>query len=542
MAVADTNSNRQLRTIFRGRRLPTAAYLVGYSELIDRYDIGLPLHHEMAAISPKNLRRKEDGWIVLPIALQPSDDVVGHLVFALKNEGIQLLALKKIFQAFDKTSLERAITNKPTSAYLRRLCFLYEWLTHQRLSVPDTAAGAYVDLVDTKQQYGAISNVNSRRFRIRDNLPGSYLFCPLVFKTRKIDELIGRDLSTKAKAIVKSAPKELIARAAAFLLLSDSKASFAIEGERPPRDRIARWGNVLSKAGQVDLDVAQLERLQRELIGDDRFVDVGLREGGGFVGRHDAFGQPEPEHLSARATDLHSLVGGLLQFDEDSSVLDYHPVLAAASLAFGFVYIHPFEDGNGRIHRFLIHHVLSRRGFTPEEIILPVSSAILDDIPRYREVLESISRPLLDWINWTPTETGNVEILQDTSDFYRYFDATAHTEYLFKCIDRAVEKDLPEELAFLEHRDAFHRRVTLIVDMGERTLDLLLRFLRQGHGSLSKRAMSKEFAPLTEDEIQSIEQIYADLFDEMKMNVSPSSPARSTPRSASSPSRRRPSR
>ena len=522
MTVADTNSIRQRSTIFRGRRLPAPAYLVGYAALIERFDIGIPLHHEMAAISPKNVRRKEDGWVVFPIALHPSDDVIAHLVFALKYEGIQLLALKRIFEAFERTSLEEALAKKPTSAYLRRLCFLYEWLTEKQLDVPATASGAYVDLIDEKQQYGTASKSNSRRFRIRDNLPGSQLFCPLVFKTHKIDDFIGRDLSTKAKSIVKSAPKELIARAAAFLLLSDSKASFAIEGESPPRDRIARWGNVLSKAGQVDLDVAQLERLQRELIGDDRFIVVGLRKEAGFVGRHDAFGQPEPEHLSARATDLESLLAGLLQFDEDASMLDYHPVLAAASLAFGFVYIHPFEDGNGRIHRFLIHHVLSRRGFTPEEIILPVSSAILDDIPRYREVLESISRPLLDWIDWAPTDKGNVEILQNTSDFYRYFDATAHVEYLFKCIDRAVEKDLPDELAFLEHRDAFHRRVTSIVDMGERTLDLLLRFVRQGHGSLSKRAMSKEFALLSEDEVQSIEQVYADLFDGTKSLVSPS--------------------
>ncbi|HIP51694.1 MAG TPA: hypothetical protein EYG94_06355 [Campylobacterales bacterium] len=31
-------------------------------------------------------------------------------------------------------------------------------------------------------------------------------------------------------------------------------------------------------------------------------------------------------------------------------------------IAFSFVYIHPLEDGNGRIHRYLIHHVLAERG------------------------------------------------------------------------------------------------------------------------------------------------------------------------------------
>ena len=41
------------------------------------------------------------------------------------------------------------------------------------------------------------------------------------------------------------------------------------------------------------------------------------------------------------------------------------PILAAALIAFGSVFIPPFEDGNGRIHRFLIHHVLAEKGFAP---------------------------------------------------------------------------------------------------------------------------------------------------------------------------------
>jgi len=45
----------------------------------------------------------------------------------------------------------------------------------------------------------------------------------------------------------------------------------------------------------------------------------------------------------------------------------------------GFVLIHPFEDGNGRIHRFLIHHVLARRGFTPQGLLFPVSAVMLHD-------------------------------------------------------------------------------------------------------------------------------------------------------------------
>ena len=507
----DTN---QPATVFRGRRLPVPAYLAGYAAIIAAYDLPVPLHHEMSAISPKSDRRKEDGWAIYPNSFNPGNDTVAHLIFALKYEGIHLLTLKKLFEDFDPLELEDAARQRPTSGYLRRLCYLYEWLLNERLSLPDVSVGNYVDLVDTDLQYATVRSENDRRFRVRDNLPGTPLFCPVVFKTHRLDEYIASDIAKAAKAIVDSAPKELIARAAAFLLLADSKASFAIEGENPPKDRLARWGYTISKAGQIELSTESLIRLQRDLIGDDRFVRTGLRVEGGFVGRHDAMGHPVPEHISANSADLHNLMEALAYFDEVSQRLDFHPVLAAACVAFGFVYIHPFEDGNGRIHRFLMHHVLAQRKFTPKQIVFPISSVILEDIARYKDVLEKVSRALLEWIDWAPTDKGNVNVKNDTVDYYRYFDATAHAEFLFKCLSRAVEKDLPEELGFLEIRDRFHRDVSnSVVDMTERNLDLLLKFLKQGHGCFSNRARTKEFSKLTEEEVASIEAIYASLME-----------------------------
>ena len=499
-------------TRLRGSRLPVSARLAGYSALIAAFDLPVPLHHTMAATSPKNVRRKEDGWAIYPASSRPPSNAVDHLIFAFKHEGVELLTLKRLFERMDRRELERAASLKPTSGYLRRLCFLFEWLMHDELALPDASAGAYVPVLDASHQYGTATAAISRRFRVKDNLPGTSDFCPLVRRTPALDRLIGLDLDRRARALVDGAPPGSIARAAAFLLLSDSKASFAIEGENPPKDRIARWGRVIGQAGQLRLDVEQILRLQRELIGDDRFIRIGLRQDGGFIGRHDALGQPEPEHVSANARDLSSLLDGMLAFGRIGTERGYHPVLAAASMAFGFVYVHPFEDGNGRIHRFLLHHVLAERRFTPAEIVFPLSSAILDDIARYRDILEAVSRPLLDWADWQPTDRGNVWVLNDTGDHYRYFDATAHAEFLFRCIERAVDRTLPEELAFLEHRDAFHRRATEVVDMGERTLDLMLRFLRQNHGTFSQCALRKEFTLLTGEEVGRIETIYGDVF------------------------------
>lgn len=512
--MSEDRNTKALLTAFRGRPMPSEGFLAGYSALIDRHDLAVPLPHEVAAVSPRHLRHKADGWVLHPISVMPADNDVSHLVFALKNEGIRLLVLRKVFAVFDPTELASAARAKPTSAYLRRLCHLYEWLSGGCLNVPDATAGAYVDLVDPEQQYVVPHGEKARRFRVLHNLPGTPDFCPLVFRTRKLDALFAKDLGDKARAMVTAAPRDLIARAAAFMMLSDSKASFAIEGENPPRDRVQRWGVTVGRAGTWAFSVEALVQLQRNLIADERFVRLGLRREGGFVGRHDAMAQPIPEHVSAKADDLPALLGGLVAFADRARAMRYDPVLTAACVAFGFVYIHPFEDGNGRIHRFLMHHVLANRGFTPPEIVFPISAAILGDVIEYKRVLESTSRPLLDWIDWRPTAKGNVAVAGDTADFYRFFDATAQCEFLFDCIERSVDKDLPEELGFLQHRDAFHRRVGAVVDMGERTVDLLLRFLQQNHGTLSKRARAGEFAALDEDEVQQLQSAYRELFSD----------------------------
>jgi hypothetical protein len=106
-------------------------------------------------------------------------------------------------------------------------------------------------------------------------------------------------------------------------------------------------------------------------------------------------------------------------------------VLKAAATAFGFVYIHPFQDGNGRMHRCLIHHVLAERKFTPPGMVFPVSSVMLDRIEDYRTILQSHSGALMPYIDWRPTLVRNVEVLNDTADLYRYYDATAAAEFLY---------------------------------------------------------------------------------------------------------------
>jgi hypothetical protein len=498
--------------VFQERRLPETATPAGYSALIGAYELAVPLPRVLSAIGMRHRIAEEAGWRLMTPRHAPHPTLDGHLTFALRYEGLDLAVLKRLFMTTGAGEVEAIVRRTPTGSYARRIWFLYEWLTGKRLDLPNAETGRYVPVVDPAQQWAANAE-NAQRYRVKNNMPGTPDFCPLIFRTKTLEQFIAVDLPQRAQAIVADVPRDILTRTAAFLLLKDSKSSYAIEGERPPQNRIQRWGRAIGEAGRQPLDREELLRLQKIVIGDDRFLKLGFREGGGFVGEHDRQTRmPLPDHISARPDDLPHLIDGMIAFAHGPA-RQLDPVIAAAVLAFGFVYIHPFEDGNGRIHRYLIHHVLAQRGFNPPGLVFPVSAAILELINEYREVLESYSQRLLPLIQWEPTPEFNVRVLNDTGDFYRFFDATPHAEFLYTCVQKTIEQDLPNETDFLRRYDQFHRQIEFFIEMRGRLIDLLFRFLHQNGGTLSQRAREREFKELTDEEAKRVEAIYRETFN-----------------------------
>jgi hypothetical protein len=500
-------------TVFQGYTLPEPdLQLAGYSALTNIYDLNAPLPNQLCAISKQHRNYTEGKWRIFTKRYKPDDTLGAHLSFALKYEGVNLLLLKSLFNVIDSEVLLDFIREEPTGRYTRRTWFLYEWLTERVLPLDDASSSNYVDAVDTKLQYGGPS-VFSKRHRVRNNLPGTKEFCPLVFKTETLEAFRNYNLDEQVDKTLGAIHKDLITRAAAFMLLKDSKASFAIEGESPQQDRAERWGRAIGQAGEKDLTPKELLRLQELVIKDDRFINMGFRKEGGFVGMHDRkSGSPIPDHISAKWEDIPELINGLIETNQNLVDHDFDPVIAAAMLSFGFVFIHPFEDGNGRIHRYLIHHVLSKMNFAPKGLIFPVSAVILERIDEYREVLESYSKPLLDFIEWKATPEGNVEVLNETKDYYRFFDATKHAEFLYKCVEHTITVTLPEEVEYLESHDKMRSFIQYHFDMPDKTMENLIGFLRQNDGSLSNRAKKKEFADLTNEEVRILEEAYSEIF------------------------------
>ncbi len=498
---------------FHGRALPERAVPAGYAALIERYDLAVPLPPRLTAIAGRHHPAPNPSWNLLTPRHRPSQTLEGQLVFALKWEGLDLGVLAALFKIAPPDEIAAMVRATPTGAFARRTWFLYEWLTGRTLDVPDPGKVRVVTIVDPEQQVSLRKGTPSPRHKVIDNLPGTRGFCPMIRWTPALRAAVAKGLDARARAIIGRTRKDLVTRAAAFLLLSDSKSSFAIEGERPSSARLARWARAIGEAGIHPATIDELERLQRVVIGDARFVKLGLREDDGFVGTHDRDTQePIPDHISARPQDVRDLLAGLIAYGDRAARDGNDPVAAAAAIAFGFVYIHPFEDGNGRLHRWLIHHVLATAGYNPPGVVFPISAAILRRIDGYRDALESYSGAMLPLVEWRATADNNVDVLNDTADYYRYFDATAHAEFLYACVEQTVEQDLPEEIHFLEAFDKFSSAVKEVVEMPDREIERLRGFLAQGQGHLSTRAREQEFRALTDEEATRVEGLYRSTF------------------------------
>lgn len=515
-----THFSRQA-PLFHGRQTPEEGYIVGYAAIIDGLKLAIPISNPIAIACKRNKKYQSKEWNVFPKSYLPEDDqnlteieaLYKHLVFALKYEGINLLVFKFLSQHYKSNQLTELVNIEPTGQYSRRIWFLIEWISGKELEkMQARSKKSYVPVVDTKHQY-AIEGIKSSRHLVINNLPGTPDFCPLIRRTKVLEQYISANYSDQKSNFFKGINKDILQRASAFLLLKDSKASFTIEGESPKSKRVSRWGQAIGRAGSKDLTKEELIRLQQVVIENSRFIDMGFRNKGGFVGDHDRLtGEPLPDHISAKWQDIEQLIDGMIKTYQLLLKSQIDAVLASTVIAFGFVFIHPFEDGNGRIHRYLIHHILAKKLFATQGIIFPVSAPILNHIDDYRNVLESFSHPLLDFIEWQETKDHNVDVINTTIDYYRYFDATSQAEFLYDCVKDTIENIIPDEISYLTNYDEFKRFLDDYFEMPDKMVALIVRFLEQNNGHISKRARGREFASLTDKEIETIESRYKEIF------------------------------
>jgi Fic family protein len=480
----------------------------GYAALKEMF--GLPdIPHHVTSHIVSGARKTVDDQEYYPPVYAPEDTLAGHLEFAFKFEGINLGLLAELFKIVSTDELVAYIQSKPTGLNTRRVWFYYEFLTGKQLNIPDLVSTiGYVDALDPKN-YVVRTGRRLPRYRVRNNLLGNESFCPVVRKTEVLKQYSWENLRDHAAEIVHSYDAETLARAVDYLYTKETRSSFAIEHEEPSKTKMERFGEALQSVRKFPhLDKQALIDLQSIML-DERFAASEYRDDQNYVG--ETVGRREIFHfISPKPENVKLLMQGLIDFLANSDDVD--PVVVAAVASFGFVFIHPFDDGNGRTHRYMIHHTLANRGVTPEEVIFPVSATMLNHVHEYNACLESFSTSIKPLIDFVSNDDASIEVLNETVNLYRYFDATRMAEYLYACVDATIERELKVELETVSAFAHARKAIDAAFDLPEKQKNLFLKLCWQGNGQISKVKRKSQFSMFGDDELDAMQRLVAPYF------------------------------
>ena len=488
---------------------------IGYRWLAERYSVRVvQAFRTDSAIGKSRATVRENGYVheQYPPVARPEPSLSGHLTFALKHEGVHLEFLGRLFDVVPAAELEAWVAAEPTGRYARRAGFFYEYLGNRVLDFRGVAAGNYVSALDDDIYVTSSRSTNNQRWRVRDNLPGSREFCPVVLRTTAVRQAEQYDCRTHLADLEAEFGTDILQRSAVWLTIKESRASFAIEHEEQHVDRVRRFAAAMERwCGQHEdpLSEESLGELQAEILGP-RATRYGVRRSPVFVGEVDGF-REVVHYIAPHWDDAPRLLSGLRDCAARTS--GGPGLVRAAVLSFGFVYIHPMSDGNGRISRFLINDVLRRDGAVPEPFILPVSATITSSVIKrrgYDQVLELFSQPLMrrysDAWRFGPEQIAKDDVrynLQfddyaDALHAWRYPDLTDHVEYLADIVRVTIEQEMRKEAGYLRSLRLARERVKQVLEGPDNDIDRIIRSVRDNGGKVSNK-LAKEFPALADE-------------------------------------------
>ena len=446
----------------------------------------------------------------------PALGVLGHIAFSIKHEVPHLGLMQKALAAIAPAVIADYVQASPTGAFAKKIGYFYELLTGRTVPLPHAfrMGGGFVELMDPLKVVTS-EPLRSARWRVDDNLLGGSEYCPTIERTAKAQAAIapkwGEDVRLAIGATADGT--ELMRRALSYLYLKETRSSFRIEREEPSSDRAERFVAALHQGGVLAVEETLSEKRLVELQGkivDPRFAAVAFRTDQNYVSQTVRW-----DEVIHYVCPPPSIVGDLMAGLAHCGVRMNHsePLAQATAVAFGFVFIHPFNDGNGRIHRYLLHDILARRHVLPSGVALPLSSAILEDMRSYDATLEAYSAPLRQVVSYELNPDGSLAVKngRDAEWYWRYPDLTPQVEYVGRVMRRSIAM-VPEEVEFMRRHDDLREQAKAVLDMPDIRLAELLARIHENNGTLSKNKQKQRFSDLADEEIARIEGIYAEVF------------------------------
>lgn len=462
---------------------------LGYEYLRTSLGLSAFAPRQPALIKPVTRVEQTPTYLAIPAHVAPATQrPLDHLLFALKHEGVNLQVLAEALPKLAPETLLDEIRKTPNGGYIRTACYLWEAFTGQTLEGAPTVGGAAVPLFDPDRYVTGPVQRNAR-WRVNFNGLGSLRYCATVARTPTIQAAIQSSVLERAQAFLSSLGKGVLDRTLAWAYLHETQESFAIEREAPSEEKARAFIALLHQAhNQRPLDEAYLVELQNATVGNPHDKASSFRhqqnwlQGPGRGAAAITYLPPPPEVVA-------ELMAELMHF-ANASAATIDPIVSASVTSFGFVFAHPFMDGNGRLSRFLFHQALCQSGRLGNGLVLPVSVAMKKNEQAYLDVLQGYSRQTRErWsVQWLDVDDYEFTYTGDPAyAIYRYWDATDCVDFGFRMAELALTDELRRETEFLARYDAVIRYVDARVDLRGSDLSTLVLSCLDNEGRISRR-------------------------------------------------------
>lgn len=491
--------------------------MIGYEFLQDKIPVRLPPLERPAKIKPVTRVEAMPDILAVPRSVAPdNEDILDHVQFALKHEGVQLATLHEAMKLVPAEALVNALQAQPQGSYLRRAAFVWEKATGQTLPYPQATGGNYLDFFDGEEYYTGQIWEKDPKFRVNFNGIGPYDFCPIVRRDHDLERQGAAVLAQLNAWATNPGNAEIFDRVMSWAYLSETRDSYAIENEAPSPDKEKAFLQAMKHLqDKTPLSEEYLVQLQNAVISTAIKSEFQFRDRQNWLQRG-GHGALAIRYLPPPPEAMRQLMDGYIRMANARDKVP--PLIKAALVSFGFVFIHPFMDGNGRLSRLLAQHSLNYNRVLPEvngsPAILPLSVAMKKSEKEYLRALEAFSKParaLWD-VMYIADNDFDFEF-QSSPMVYAHWMGQHAASFVTSCAQSALEQSLIDEARFIQAYDQAFDRIDQAFDLPNRTINLLIQWIRQNNCKMpERRRNSSELIMLRPDQVNEIEKIVAECF------------------------------